>query len=104
MRVVREKYTITPADMLPLRKQFPTAYYACIFLFHPKIAAGHDCLQPLAELQDEAVWIGHGRLHRSGWSIKILAAESVSFRRALHVARQLCHEAIGSAVPHLRKF
>ena len=102
--VVREKYNVSPGRLLSLRQQFPTAYYACIFLFHPKITPQHPCWRSIDALHAETSWIGHSRLHRSGWSIKVLAAESVSFRKTLHAIRQLCYEATGEKTPDLRKF
>jgi len=102
-RVVREKYNVWPQGMLSLRRQFPTAYYACIFLFHPATTRDHSCWQSLDSLHNEASWVGHSRLHRHGWSIKVLAQDSVVFRKTLYGIRQVCYEATGGKMPDLRK-
>jgi urease accessory protein len=103
-RVAREKYRVAPEDLRPLRQRFPTAYYACIFFFHPGLTPDHPCWESIGGVHDESTWVGHGRLHRQGWSIKVLSADSVRFRKALQQIRGICYEATGQCIPAFRKF
>jgi len=103
VKVVREKYRLTPASLQFLRNQFATGYYASIFLFHPAIMPESACWKSIIALQGESVWAGCSRLHHSGWSIKLLAADSVSFRRALQAVREACYRALSEAMPALRR-
>jgi urease accessory protein len=103
-RVVREKYRITPSNLTAMRGVFPTAYYACIFLFHPSLKAANPCWQAISALHGENAWVGNSRLHGAGWSIKILASDSVQLRKTIHAIRRIVHEATGRMpMPELRK-
>jgi urease accessory protein len=101
--VVREKYQIVPSGLLALRNQFATGYYASIFLFHPKIVPESACWKAIGALHGASSWVGYSRLHYRGWSIKILAADSVCFRNVLQAVRQSCYEAMEGNPPLLRR-
>ena len=102
-RVAREKYHVSPAGLEAFKRRFPTGYYACIFLFHPKITPESACWEAMDALHEESTWIGRSRLHGHGWSIKLLVTDSVRFRKALNAIRQHCHEAMGRKAPGLRR-
>jgi len=102
-QVVREKYRISPLGLGAFRKQFPTGYYACIFLFHPKITPASACWQSIDALHGQATWVGHSRLRHSGWSIKLLAADSLQFRKTLNAVRRFCYRAMGTHEPDFRR-
>jgi urease accessory protein len=101
--VVREKYRISPSSLQAMTKQFPTGYYASVFLFHPKITAGSSCWETIGALHEESAWVGHSGLSRAGWCVKILASGSVPFRNALRVVRQACYGAMGCGMPSPRR-
>lgn len=101
--VVREKYKISPPSLQATTKQFPTGYYASIFLFHPKITAESSCWEIIGALHDKSTWVGHSGLSRAGWCVKILASGSVPFRNALRAVRQACYGAMGRPVPSPRR-
>ncbi|HWB58063.1 MAG TPA: urease accessory protein UreD [Chthoniobacteraceae bacterium] len=102
-KVVREKYRISPDSLRAMIAQFPTGYYASVFLFHAAITGTSACWRALDAMQEESLWIGHSALRRAGWSVKILAADSVRFRKALQAVRQSCHESMGSEMPSVRR-
>lgn len=102
-KAVREKYRMTPDSLMFLRNQFATAYYASIFFFHPALTPQSECWKTIGALHGDAAWVGVSRLHPSGWSIKVLAAESVTFRKVLQAIREACYAASGSAIPSLRR-
>jgi urease accessory protein len=101
--VAREKYTMSPSNLRAMTKQFPTGYYACVFLFHPQVTAQSACWPVIGALHDECTWVGHGALVSGGWCVKILAADSVRFRKALAAVRHACYESIGRAMPSPRR-
>jgi urease accessory protein len=102
-KVVREKYKISPSSLHAVTKQFPTGYYASVFLFHPRITADSGCWKAIDALHDESTWVGHSELSRAGWCVKILASESVRFRKVLKVVRQSCYAAMGCEMPSPRR-
>jgi urease accessory protein len=103
VKVVRERYTISPSSLRVMRDQFSTGYYASVFLFHPKITAERSCWKSIGGLHDESSWVGHSRLSSAGWSIKVLAADSVRFRKVLQAVRQSCYEAMECSMPSVRR-
>ena len=102
-KVVREKYNISPSRLQAVRSRFPTGYYASVFLFHPKITTESNCWKTIGALHDKSTWVGHSGLSRAGWCIKILASESMGFRKALHAVRQSCYEAMERGMPSPRR-
>jgi urease accessory protein len=100
----RERYRVTPGDLQAVRKQFPTAYYASVFLFHPALTPQAACWRSIGALHGQDAWVGHSRLHRSGWCVKVLAVDSLCFRKTLLEIRRLAHEAIGFSAPNVRRF
>jgi urease accessory protein len=103
-RVAREKYRITPSSLMAMRSVFPTAYYACIFVFNPLLKPASPCWQEIGALQGKSAWAGTSRLHRTGWSIKVLASGSVELRKVIHAIRRILYEATGRLpMPELRK-
>lgn len=101
--VVREKYRLSPSSLQAVTKRFPTGYYACVFLFHPKITAGSSCWKVIEALHDESTWIGHSGLSPGGWCIKILALESVGFRKAVWAVRRSFYDAMECEMPSPRR-
>lgn len=101
--VVREKFQISPASLQAIKRQYPTGYYASVFLFHPAVTPESSCWKMIEALHDTTSWVGHGALVRGGWCIKILAAESVGFRKVLQAVRESCYAAMGGAAPSTRR-
>lgn len=103
VQVVREKYGITPEKLRPLRNQFAAGYFASVFIFHPAIGNGDDCRAALDALHGDGVWIGHSRLHHAGWCVKVLASDSVRFRKTVNAARRIFYGGAGRVMPEMRR-
>lgn len=103
-RVVKEKYRITPANWQPFRRQFPNGYYASLFVFHPEITNQSQCWEAIRALHGNGVWIGQSGLHQGGWSVRLLAPDSISFRKTLFAVREAAYESMGAKAPRLRKY
>jgi urease accessory protein len=62
------------------------------------IADGDARWRPeVAALHGDGVWLGVSPLHRGGWSIKFVAADSIRLRRTLHALRRI----LAPDYPHL---
>jgi len=102
---VRERYTLCPASpgVTALRARFPAAYYASAWLFSPRLTPKSACWETINGLQSETVWIGSSALAHGGWAVKVLAADSVEFRKTLVALRAAVYAAIGAQAPDLRR-
>lgn len=103
--VARERYTLEPNDasVSALRDRFPTGYYATCFLFSPKLAKESPCWEIIHLLHTDEVWTGVSALVAGGWTVKVLASDSVSLRNALSTIRASVYTALGDAPPSLRR-
>jgi urease accessory protein len=103
--IARERYRLTPdsESVRALRAAFPDAYYASGFVVTPRLDDRIECWARLHALQASDAWVGCGRLARSGWVIKCLAAGSVALRRTLHAVRAELYAALECPSPSLRR-
>ena len=103
--IARERYRLIPADgsLDGLRRRFPSAYYAGAFLVAPMFAARSTAWDALHGLHGENVWLGISALAEGAWALKIVAADSLVFRRTLHAARGAIYAALGRRPPGLRR-
>jgi urease accessory protein len=103
--VARERYTLSPGEsgVDNIREQFPTGYYASCFLFSEKITSESSVWEALEQLHGASVWVGFSALRAGGWSVKMLAADSVALRSALQKLRATLYEALGEEMPSLRR-
>lgn len=103
--VARERYRLAPGEgsLDALRRRFACAYYASAFVVAPGLGVGAAWRDALLALHGESVWVGVSALAAGAWSLKVVAADSLVFRRTLHAARQVIYDALGRPMPGLRR-
>ena len=103
--LARERYRLSPGDesVGAIRRRFPQGYYSGAFLVSPALSASPACLDALLALQSDEVWSGVGALGRDAFVWKIVAADSLSLRRALRNGRAAIYDSLGRRVPSLRR-
>ncbi len=82
--VVRERFALRPGDysMASMVQLFPACYYTTCFLVSELATEEHPCWKAISQLNSQHVWCAASRLVPGGWTIKILAADSISLREA----------------------
>ena len=105
--VHRERASITPDDFSSagLRALFPVSYYASIVVISPAAESWKtDFLHAISTLSnDSSVRIGASRLSAYGWSIRMLAANSIALRENIRMLREIIYERLGRPVPDSRR-
>jgi urease accessory protein len=105
--VHRERASIEPPHqgLASFTALFPTSYYAGFVVISPAVEKEGDSFQrAVTALGDPAsVRIGASRLPAHGWSIRLLAADSLSLRQSLSSLRALIYQRLGRAMPDLRR-
>ena len=104
--LARERYFLAPDSfsVRAMQARFPTAYYASCFVVSPALSEGSPCWAEIHALHEPEAWIGCSRLaHKGGWTIKLLAANSILLRRKLGRIRSLIYSALGRREPGLRR-
>jgi urease accessory protein len=101
----RERYRLSPENgsLTPLRTRFATAYYGSCFVISPRLASDAPCWPAVHALHEDAAWVGCSPLRSGGWAIKLIAADSVTFRRKLDAIRRELYAALGRPEPALRR-
>ena len=104
--VVRENYLLRPDDssVTSWRNAFPEPFYACFYLFSPKVEEELPARQSIHDLGDDNLLIGTTRLHRSGWMIKLLAADAITLRKAMGIVRSKLYLALDRVEPSFRRY
>lgn len=89
--ITRERFFLRPGDdsLFPLTRPFPSAYFASCYLITARIGAGDSCWNKVRDLSSPDVLVGASRLVEAGWSIKILARDSVALRGAVESLRAI---------------
>ncbi len=105
--VLRERASISPGDtsLAGLRAIFPSSYYASLVLISPQADAfGGDFAREAAALANNpSLRIAASKLNASGWTIRLLAADSVSFQEGLRRARTFIYRRLGRKQPDSRR-
>ncbi len=105
--VHRERAVITPPDhgLAGLTAFFPVSYYAGFVVLSPLAEKWDaDFARAVAAIGDEAsLRVAASRLSAGGWSIRLLAADSLSLRRALAEIRFLIYGRLGRLPPDPRR-
>jgi urease accessory protein len=105
--VHRERATLTPHDssISGLRALFPTSYYAGIVLISPASESWKaDFPHAVAKLSDNlSVKIAASKLGAHGWSIRLLAANSLALREGIRKLREVIYERLDRRLPDPRR-
>lgn len=98
--VARERFRLRPEDdsLAPLTSPFPEGYFASCYLITDALTDESDCWKSIVHLNNEDVWLGSSRLIAGGWSIRILARDSLALRHAYEETRRI----LGLLLPPLR--
>jgi urease accessory protein len=105
LQLARERYVLAPKNgsITPLRQEFPTAYYACVFLVAAQLGRTDECWSCIHNLHDDSAWVGVSSLGPGSWIVKLLAQDSLTLRRKLNSTRMLIYTALGREIPSLRR-
>jgi urease accessory protein len=105
--VHRERASITPHDssIAGLRALFPTSYYAGIVVISPASESWKtDFLHAVLTLADNlSVKIAASKLSAHGWSIRLLAADSLALRESIRKLREMIYERLAIRLPDPRR-
>lgn len=101
----RERYRLVPGEpsIETLRQQFPTAYYASGYIFSPALEDASGVWREIHDLHTKETWIGCSALATGGWSLRLLAVDSIRLRKALSRIRQMLYGALAEPIPALRR-
>jgi len=104
--LAREYYSLRPDDSSvgPWKNAFPEPVYAAFYCFSPKLRNEFPCRETLHELASDDLLVGATRLYRNGWTVKLLAADSVTLRKAIDSIRRLLYEELRRPVPSFRRY
>jgi urease accessory protein len=92
--VARERFRLDPStpSLWPLRQPFAQGYYASGCLLTTRIPPDSPVLEALRDLSTETVWLGISALPIGGWSLRILAADSVALQATKAEVRRILRE------------
>jgi len=92
--IARERFFLRPDNhsILPLRKPFTTGYYASGYLITDRITPDSPLWTKVHELNSDQVLLGTTRLLKGGWSIKLLAENSITLKKTLASLRLILSE------------
>lgn len=98
--IAAERFTLDPLNdsLASLRHPFPAGWYASGYLITNRIAGDHPCWEQIRQLNSPDVLIGFSRLAKAGWSIRVLARDSLTLRRTVGALRDL----LSKVLPELR--
>ena len=80
----RERFFLRPynASIASLQSPFPAAFFASCYLITDRCSTDHPCWEKIRAINSPQVRLGVSRLIRGGWSIKILAENSISMAQS----------------------
>jgi urease accessory protein len=92
--ISRERFRLRPdnASLWSLKHPFPAGYFASGCLVTQRINPDAPCLEALRELNSETLWLGISALVAGGWSLRLLAADSLAMQSAKRSIRQILAE------------
>jgi urease accessory protein len=103
----RERAAITPGDASSagLRALFPASYYAGLIVLAPETEKWEaDFAREISAQADGLqAHLAASRLTFGGWSIRILAADSLALREGIRRVRHVIHARLGRPVPDVRR-
>jgi urease accessory protein len=103
--IARERYTLRPGtpSVEALRDVFPAAYYGSVYVISPKLSADAPCWAAIHDLHHAACWVGISSLRRSGFVVKVVAANSITLRREMSSIRRSIYGGLGRPEPNFRR-
>ena len=106
--VHRERAVISRDDARSLQALtaiFPVSYYAGVVVISPTSESWtSDFAHAVSALNDvTTVRIGASKLCAGGWSVRVLARDSLALRECLHGLRQLIYRSLGREMPSARR-
>jgi urease accessory protein len=105
--VHRERASITPQDssLAGLRALFPASYYASLVLISPAAEKWEaDFCKSVASLSDNAsAKIAASRLSAYGWSVRLLAENSIALREGIRKLREMIYARLNRRLPNPRR-
>jgi urease accessory protein len=104
--VHRERASLSPHDssLAGLRAFFTASYYAGIVVISPASESWTtDFPHAVAKLSGESVKIAASKLNAHGWSIRLLAKDSLALRETIRNLRELIYARLGRAQPDSRR-
>ena len=102
---MRERFVLRPDNnsLAALTQSFPGGYYASCYLLTDCLTDDCPGWSKIAGLNTTAVWCAASRLIAGGWSIKIVARDSIALREACQRLRKALAEWIPSLQSDPRK-
>ena len=93
--VMRERFRLEPdsSAFAAMKRPFPLGYYASACVISEAAWADDAWVGEINDIQSDSIRIGASRLVNAGWSIKLIAADSLALRR------NGAETAAGGAVP-----
>jgi len=104
--VHRERVFLDPPDsgIAGLRALFPVSYYAALVVISPSSQDWDtDFLHAVLDLSDDSSKFAASQLSAHGWSIRMLAGDSLSLRAGIAKLRKLIYERLGRRLPNPRR-
>jgi urease accessory protein len=103
--IARERFTLRPTDtsLAPLKTPFPRAYFASGYLVSDRLDHQPESWSQIRDLNSAAVLVGASRLAASGWSIKVLARDSVALNQTIQSVRRVFASTLFSLRSNARK-
>jgi urease accessory protein len=103
----RERASINPhnSSIAALRAIYPASYYSSIVLISPTVENWEiDFPREVSMLAgDLPVTLAASKLSAYGWSIRLLARDSVTLRETIRKLRELIYQRLGRRVPDPRR-
>jgi urease accessory protein len=105
--VHRERACLNPNEsgLATLRALFPTSYYASVILISPAAQGWKtDFLHAVSKLSGTSpLKIAASPLNADGWSVRLLAENSLALREGIRSVRRLIYERLGRPIPATRR-
>ena len=88
--VLRERFVLEPDSpaFAAMKQPFPKGYYASVCVISEAVWEDDSWVEEINAIQSDDLRIGASRLVAAGWSIKLLAADSLVLQRATAQLRQ----------------
>ncbi len=106
-RILRERASVSPgtASIAGLRALFPASYYASLVVVPANLHAfSSDFSHEVAKLATgSSLVVAASPLNADGWSIRLLAGDSIHFQEGIRTVRALVYRELGRRQPDTRR-